>query len=155
VNAVVRTVKPEASRDFFFDYQGLIKGFDLLDGLSDKQRGNYWTLIYWIKVNHPTIGNDLLERHARLKMARMNALNSFIILFLSFLCLIFKPEFMANSTIKRGGVEYLALIGSMVATLLFSFEFYQRQVWFGDIVIKIFASLSRQDKEARATGTVA
>jgi hypothetical protein len=145
---IVRVLKRRANRDFFFDYQSLLKDFPLLEQLSEKQRGNYWTLIYWLKINHPSIGNDLLERHARVKMARMNALNSFFIFLLS-LFSFSNPALMTNAAIYNDSVRVYALIGSCIITMLFAFEFYQRQCWFGDIVVKIFASLSRNDKLPR------
>ncbi len=146
VGYLVKLRQPRAIRDFGFDYKELLSRFPLLQHLTEKQRGNYWTLIYWAKINHPPIGNDLLERHARVKMARMNALNSLILFSLSLLYLLFRPQFMANAVIARNGGQWVVFAGAAVATVLFAFEFYQRQCWFADIVVKIFASLSKQEE---------
>jgi hypothetical protein len=143
-----RSQGPDPARDFFFDYQGLLKEFTLLEEFSEKRRGNYWTLIYWIKTNHPSIANDLLERHARVKMARMNALDCFVLFLLSLLSIFVHPTFTANALISTSGGKWSALIGTAGATVLFAFEFYQRQCWFADIVLKILASVTRETGKA-------
>ena len=149
VSTLVRFLKPKGAQDFFFDHKELLESFELLKRFPDKRKGNYWTLIYAAKVIQPAIGNDLLERHARVKMSRMNALNSFILFAASLYARLFDPEFLSNSLIQRASVGYLVLVASLAATIMFSFEFYQRQCWFGDIVLKISASLQEVEKERR------
>jgi hypothetical protein len=150
VSRLVRFLNPKGASDFFFDHKDLLARFDVLEQFPDKQKGNYWTLIYAAKIIHPAIGNDMLERHARVKMSRMNALNSFIVFLMALYSRIFEPAILVNSMIRKPHVGSLVLFGSFIGTLMFAFEFYQRQCWFGDIVLKISASLSRVEKDEKA-----
>jgi len=92
----------------------------------------------------------MLERHARVKMSRMNALNSFVVFLMALYSRTFEPAILENSLIRKPHVSFLVLFVSLLGTLMFAFEFYQRQCWFGDIVLKISASLSRLEKDERS-----
>ena len=150
VSSLVRLLNPKGASDFFFDHKELLTRFDVLKQFPDKQKGNYWTLIYAAKIKHPAIGNDMLERHARVKMSRMNALNSFVVFLMALYSRTFEPAILENSLIRKPHVSFLVLFVSLLGTLMFAFEFYQRQCWFGDIVLKISASLSRLEKDERS-----
>lgn len=143
MNKLVRFINPKEAKDYFFEYSDILNEFSLLNGFEGKKR-NYWTLVYFIRRVNPDIGDDLLKRYARVKLARINAFNAsilFLYLFIKGVAQIFILEPPVTPIL----LETLFQIAIALAfVLIFGFEFYQRQCWFSDIAVKIYAAIRRE-----------
>jgi hypothetical protein len=142
VSRIAKSLKLRSYKDYKFDYFREDKSFSLLQECEKELKGNYWTLIYYIKLNAPEISDDLMKRYARVKLARANAFNFFI---LSVVSLITSISDNVASKLGLFDVHLSAqwwTVLCFVLTLLFCVEFYQRQAWFGDIFIKIYSAFN-------------
>jgi hypothetical protein len=142
VSRIVKNINSASKEDFFFNRPNLLDKFPLLQ-TEEKKKGNYWTILYYIRLVSPEVADDLLKRYARCKLARVNALNFFL---LSILHLI---VYWVTVTPQNEGEFYsfyhslwMVLI-LLFLSLVFAFEFYQRQCWFGDILFKVYAAIER------------
>lgn len=141
VNKIVKVLKSKQKKDYFFEYSELLDNFPIFPILPSKKEKNYWSLIYYIKILYPDIGDDLLKRYARCKLSRINALNVFVLL------IYFGFTFLLRSLpthIQNPGIVIAILL---LFAILFVLEFYQRQCWFGDITVKIYASIQKRQQE--------
>ncbi len=143
VTRVARKLKFKSLKDYEFDYFDDFDkhNFIILDLIEKKMKGNYWSIIYLIKMYKPDIADDILKRYARCKLARNNAFN-FLLLSLGALI----SGVWTNLTSKSSPFFDVFLSPAIwsiiffIIAIIFTLEFYQRQVWFGDILIKIYAS---------------
>lgn len=127
-------------QDYSFNYFENNEDFTILNETSKKVKGNYWTIIYFIKMYKPDIADDLIKRYARCKLARSNSFNFLILSLLSLSCYLLN---IFNVSLKYfdtyiGPLSWALVFGSF--SIIFAAEFYQRQAWFGDILIKIYAA---------------
>ena len=143
VNSIVSRFHPKQMRDYFFDYPEACRDFPVLALVGKGQSKNYWTILYFIKISYPDIADDLLKRYARCKLARVNAFNFLVLCsFTLSLCILRKlgvtgiPE-VANLRPTVWVVSFALVFGA------YTLDFYQRQCWFGDILIKILAAVSK------------
>lgn len=144
ISRLVKLWGGSSRKDYFFDYFESSEDFVILEKTGKTLRKNYWTIIYFVMLYFPTIADDLLKRYARCKLARVNAFN---FLFLSVL------TFTSSLLEKLGWCRLVSTcyfscftwaMVFLVATLACSWEFYQRQCWFGDILVKIFAAVVKK-----------
>jgi len=142
VNRIIKLLNPKQRRDYFFEYSQLLDDFPVFSTLSSKKDKNYWSLIYYIKILRPDIGDDLLKRYARVKISRINALNTFMLLVYLGLMSLFR-----NLQTHIQNPVIIALI-LLFFVILFLLEFYQRQCWFGDITVKIYASIQKASRKS-------
>ena len=140
VQKFVEKFMSSKSDDFNFNYPHINEKFELLRKFPNKLYNNQWSLLYFMKRLHPDIGDDLLERYARLKLARLNAFNLMLLLVAFCISTLFFSIGIESTLIEY---DYLTLkFGTLIVlTLGFIIEYTQRQIWFGDILIKSSASI--------------
>ncbi len=132
--------------DFFFDRPELLEPYALLKQHSEKIRGNYWTIIYALKIKCPSIGGDLIKRYARVKLARSNALNMIAVAVASLVTFLATGVGFESVLAKAAPLWAWAIVFGGLA-FVFGLEFYIRQCWFGDIVVKIAAAADQAGRE--------
>lgn len=141
VGFLVKRFGKKQKEDFFFDYPWTLEPFRHLTNISSKVKGNYWTLIYHIRLTHSDIADDLIKRYAKCKLARVNAFNSFILFALVvWIKISGVPSVIPFYFPSSNGYFIIASL-SIVLVILFALEFFQRQCWFGDIMIKIYSAI--------------
>lgn len=129
ITKIVKRFHPKTEGDFLFSFDEILLLIDTKDTLKEKRHRNYWTILYFVQAIDPWTGSDLLKRYARCKLARVNAFNFMALVVLGISLRIFAIQLHFLSW-----PQYFFLCSLFV--VLFSLEFYQRQKWFGDIVIK-------------------
>ena len=148
VSKLARAFGFKSYKDYKFDFFYDDKSFELLGECGKGLKGNYWTLIYYIKLNAPEISDDLMKRYARVKLARTNAFN-FLVLFILSLATLW----IDRVALKFGLFDaYLSpkwwAVIFLFVSLVFSVEFYQRQAWLGDILIKVYSAFYEWEKKS-------
>lgn len=130
---LVKKIKPCNINDYLFSFDDIVSQLDVKDILKGKQHRNYWTIIYYLQIIYPHIGSDLLKRYARCKLARVNGFN--------FIVLIIIGAILCISSFSIYYIQWPTyFVMCVIFTVLFFFEFYQRQCWFGDLVIKTLSA---------------
>lgn len=144
ISFLVTKCKPKSIKDYFFDYFADCEDFSVLEQTEKRLRKNYWTVLYFIKLTFPSIADDLLKRYARCKLARVNSFNFLFLAVITLAVHVSKKWgwFSSVSTSYFSGLVWSTFF--LFASIVFAFEFYQRQCWFGDIVVKIFAAVVKR-----------
>lgn len=141
VSMIITKLNVKQLKDYKFDYISLLEKFKVLKDLDKAKPGNYWTLIYYIKTVNLDIGDDLIKRYGRVKLARTNAFNFLLLL----IYILIRPlvAFLSADAILLPSVGNPLLHALLIMAFMlgFSIEFYQRQCWFGDIVTKVYAAI--------------
>lgn len=139
---IVKHLRKRRLDDFDFNYQNLLTNFHTLINFPNKTKGNYWSLLYYMNINHPEIYDDLMVRYARVKLARLNSFNAVILSFIYIVGAIFHSIHPIQiSAISLN--PFIMKLSICLVFLLFSFvEYIQRQCWFGDIMVKAIAGMS-------------
>jgi hypothetical protein len=145
MNRIVRRFRLKSSSDYFFDYPSLLEDFEMFDRIDVKKKDrNYWTLIYYIKMIHPDVGSDMVKRYARCKLARIGAFN-FLVLIVLAISLFASGIATSENAFLPGYLDPIAIVGVLLLLLVASwFEFYQRQSWFGDFLVKVYIAFSKR-----------
>jgi len=142
VTLLVKKIKPRDMNDFLFSFDKITATLDEKKILNGKEHRNYWTIIYYLYILYPSIGSDVIKRYARCKLARVNAFNFIVLIIIG---IIF---YVSNMPIYHIQWPFLFII-FLIFTILFYFEFYQRQCWFGDLVIKILSAVLTVEEKAK------
>lgn len=143
INYIIRRLKPKSEDDYFFNYFGNCNDFPVLEYTGKSVKKNYWTIIYFIKLIYPSVADDLLKRYARCKLSRVNALNYFFLCILSLSFHFLKKCNHIPNIIPHHMSFFLWAFLFLIISLVFCWEFYQRQCWFGDILVKMFAAVTK------------
>lgn len=138
---ILKKILKSEEDEFFFKYDNVLEKFPILNDYPKKYRGNYWTLIYYIFLISPAIGSDVMKRYARCKLSRINSFNFFLLT----IYLIYMNVFDDPSN----RINLVHNIGLLLITIVMYIDFYQRQKWFNDIIIKIYASIDRFMKDTK------
>jgi len=133
ITFLLKRILKKVNDGFFFKHDELLKNFSILEYYPEKLKGNYWTILYYIFLVSPNIGLDLMKRYARCKLARINSFNFLLLGIYSLLLLIFN--------ISQIEIKFLYSLILFFLTFIMYCDYYQRQKWFNDIIIKIFASV--------------
>lgn len=106
--------------------------------LAKKRKGTRWPIYFFALLYSPTIGSDLLKRYAWEKLARSSAF-TFLLLFLT--SLAFEILGLFGIKTSYAGDYGFGTIGytlfSLLLAVLTYYEFYQRNSWNNDLLIKI------------------
>jgi hypothetical protein len=147
ISLIVKWLNGSSCDDYFFNRSRFLEDFPLLSSTEEKKERNYWTILYYIRVIKPHIADDLMKRYARCKLARVNAFN-FLLLSVLHLILRWTNLYSAGSDTFSSFYQSIWMVLILLfLTLIFIIEFYQRQCWFGDIVIKIYAAIVKATTE--------
>lgn len=144
------------SRDFTIQFKDLLTSQGFSDLLPENKLNNKWTLLFYLLTVQPEIAKDLLKRHARERLARINAFNSFLMAGYGLLVTIYygakKP--MGGSREIFISPSYCYIAGIIILGLIFSYEYYLRKGWNNDLMLKVFpAVILATTKETPAAPT--
>jgi hypothetical protein len=109
------------------------------------RKGGKWTVYFYAMALDPKLGSDLLKRYAWEKLAR-NSASTFLILFLiSFLSFIFSSYLGSKEYFygdwKFGSYQYTLALFTL--TLLTYFDYYKRNCWNNDLILKVINTLKK------------
>jgi len=144
ISVIVRKFAKDKADDFLFSYSKDLRKFTLLNKFPKKVERNYWTVLYWLKIHHPSVAADLIKRYARVKLARVNAFNCLVFCIACFVEYVLSRASWYNINIFKYDTVVLGLLFSCLL-VIFAMEFYKRQCWFGDILIKTLAAVEGRD----------
>jgi len=139
---LVKRIKPNNIDDYLFSFDDIVSQLDAKNILKRKIHGNYWTIFYYLQIVYPTIGSDLFKRYARCKLARVNGFNFVVLIIIG---VIFWAFSFSIYYIKWPAY----FITCTIFILLFFFDFYQRQCWLGDLIIKILSSVYSAQRDMK------
>jgi len=128
----------------------------------NNRKGDKWVIYFYAFAKHPAIGADLLKRYAWEKLSRSSAFNYAILLIISLACLIkricqsFTIESSFGNTIATIFdfikndfliVEFGSLLYTTACLFMVSLtylEYYRRNVWNHDLLLKMMPVLKKE-----------
>ena len=146
---LVKRLRRKRLEDFDFDYPVLLADFRIFTRYPKKLKGNYWTLLYYLTVHYPDVADDLWERYARLKLARLNCFNACVLLLALVIVVIIElihPLNLPASILRPWSLKFCICFLFLGASLV---EYAQRQCWFGDILVKACAAIAESKSKNR------
>jgi len=104
--------------------------------MPEAKRTDKWTIYFYASMVHPGLGSDLLKRYAWEKLSRNSAFSYCILFIISISSMIFQRVLKLSDfgSWSFGTTELSVLIGIM--TLLTFYEYYKRNCWNNDLLIK-------------------
>lgn len=121
-----------------------------LPSFAGARKKNKWTLFFYASLVNPSLGSDLLKRYAWEKLSRNSAFTFCVLLLVSIASGILIhyqiiPPFIGNWTF--GTLELGLALGTL--TFMTYLEYYQRNCWNNDLLIKVLPVLMRAEELLR------
>ncbi|MCD4744689.1 MAG: hypothetical protein K8R58_00140 [Bacteroidales bacterium] len=140
------------SEDLFLDMTSQVDLLNLPYSQSASKKKTRWQIYFYALRFCPEIGSDLLKRYAWEKLSRSSAFTYLILFFTSFIILIiqlFTEKSIVFGTFGFGSIIYTLI--SLILMLLTYYEFYKRNCWNNDLLVKILPvilmNLEKQEKD--------
>jgi len=128
--------------DFYLDLSNEIEKIELPISLDNKRRNSKWTIYFYAILLAPHIGTDLLKRYAWEKLSRSSAFTFLLLFFISFVFVIFNLfKDFGMLCGKYGFSSFYFLIISFLLTIATFYEYYRRNSWNNDLLIKVLPIL--------------
>ena len=104
--------------------------------------GSKWALYMYASVVSPDLGKDLLKRYAWEKLARSSAFTFVLLTLLSVICLTIRIVLpscsspMQNYLSDKPIASLIFLLSTLFLAIIAYFEYYKRNSWNNDLLIK-------------------
>jgi hypothetical protein len=117
--------------------------------IPEAKRGNKWTVYFYASLVEPGLGGDLLKRYAWEKLARNSAFSYAVLLIISAYITIIDLWTHAEPLGKWafGTRQFNLTVGILV--VLTYFEYYKRNSWNNDLLVKVIPILFKAEELAR------
>jgi len=122
-----------------------------LPSIPEAKQGNKWTVYFYASLVSPWLGSDLLKRYAWEKLARNSAF-SYAVLWATSIVTGDLGIVMHKLSVGNWGfgtTEYSVLLG--VLTIVTYYEYYRRNCWNNDLLVKVLPVLIKAEELVRET----
>lgn len=148
VGRLIRRMNKRVSSDFRVNFSSILDSYGLSEKIPEGKRNNKWTLMFYLLLNAPNLGNDLMKRYAREKLARINAFNMlllFILTIFSKLSSLLDLDIFYSLTKFFKVAHPIWFFVFFILVILYCYEYYKRKCWNNDLLIKVLpiAELSK------------